>query len=56
MVSFLIKRLISTLIKNFSSENTPCYISQGGLSTVKGGELAIYNHNFILGQLVVGAN
>ena len=23
---------------------------------MKGGELAIYNHNFILGQLVVAAN
>ena len=33
-----------------------CYVNQGYLSTVKNGELAIYNHNFIIGQLVVAAN
>ena len=32
------------------------WLNQAYLSTVKGGELAIYNHNFILGQLVVAAN
>ena len=31
-------------------------MNQGFLSTVKNGELAIYNHNFIIGQLVVSAN
>ena len=41
--------------KNFP-ESTLCYINQAYLATVKGGELAIYNHNFILGQLVVAAN
>ena len=41
--------------KNFP-ENAFCYVNQAYLSTVKGGELAIYNHNFILGQLVVTAN
>ena len=33
-----------------------CYVNQGYLSTVKNGELAIYNHNFIIGQLVVAAS
>ena len=33
-----------------------CYVNQGYLSTVKNGELAIYNHNFIIGQLVVEAS
>ena len=37
-------------------EKAPCYMNQGYLSTVKNGELAIYNHNFILGQLIVAAN
>ena len=37
-------------------ENAFCYINQAYLSTVKGGELAIYNHNLIIGQLVVAAN
>ena len=32
------------------------WLNQAYLSTVKGGELAIGNHNFILGQLVVAAN
>ena len=31
-------------------------MNQGYLSTVKSGELAIYNHNFILDQLIVAAN
>ena len=35
--------------KNFP-ENTLCYINQSYLSTVKGGELVIYNINFILGN------
>ena len=37
-------------------ENTLCYINQGCISTVKEGELAIYNNSFILGQLIVAAN
>ena len=37
-------------------ENTLYYINQGYLSTVKNGDLAMYNHNFILGQLIVAAN
>ena len=39
-----------------SPENVLCYINQAYLSTVKGGELAIYNYNFILGQLIIAAN
>ena len=41
--------------KNFP-ENALCYVNQCYLSTVKTGELAMYNHNFIIGQLVVAAN
>ena len=39
-------------------ENSLCYINQGYISTVKGvgGELAMYTHIHILGQLVVTAN
>ena len=37
-------------------ENPLCYINQGYIFTVKGGELAIYNHIFLLGQLTVVAN
>ena len=37
-------------------ENALCYINQGHLSTVENDKLAIYNHNFILGQLIVAAN
>ena len=40
--------------KNFL-EYALCYINKGYLCTVKGGELVIYNHNFILGQLIVAA-
>ena len=39
--------------RNFP-ENALCYINQE--YAVKGGELAIYNHVFILGQLRVAAN
>ena len=39
--------------RNFP-ENALCYINQE--YAVKGGELAIYNHVFILGQLTVAAN
>ena len=37
-------------------ENTLLYINQGFISTVKSGELAMYVHNFIIGQLIVAAN
>ena len=37
-------------------ENTLLYINQGFISTVKSGELAMYVHNFIIGQLIVSAN
>ena len=37
-------------------ENVLCYVNQGCLSTVKSEELAIYNNNFIIGQLLVAAN
>ena len=38
------------------SKNTLFYINQGFISTVKNGELAMYVHNFIIGQLIVAAN
>ena len=37
-------------------ENTLLYLNQGYLSTVKTGELAMYNNNFIIGQLIPAAN
>ena len=37
-------------------ENTLLYINQSYLLTVKSGDLAIYNHNLILGQLITAAN
>ena len=37
-------------------ENTLFYINQSLLSTVKNRDIAMYNHNFILGQLIVAAN
>ena len=37
-------------------ENTLLYINQGFISTVKSGELAMYVHNFIIGQLILAAN
>ena len=44
------------LEKKNMPENTLYYVNQGYLSTVKNGDLAMYNHNFILGQLIVAAN
>ena len=32
------------------------YVNQGFLSTVKSGEIAMYLHNFIIGQLIIAAN
>ena len=37
-------------------ENTLIYINQSYLSTIKSGDIAMYNHNFILGQLITAAN
>ena len=37
-------------------ENALYYINQSFLSTVKSGDIAMYNQNFILGQLIVAAN
>ena len=36
-------------------ENTLIYINQAYLSTVKSGDIAMYNHNFILGQIITAA-
>ena len=37
-------------------ENTLIYINQAYFSTVKSGDIAMYNHNLILGQLITAAN
>ena len=37
-------------------ENALYYINQSFLSTVKSGDIAMYNQNFILGQLIAAAN
>ena len=37
-------------------ENILIYINQSYLSTVKSGDIATYNHNFIFGQLITAAN
>ena len=37
-------------------ENCLVYVNQGFLSTVKSGELALYLHNFVIGQMIVAAN
>ena len=37
-------------------ENCLFYCNQGFLSTVKSGEIAMYLHNFIIGQLIIAAN
>ena len=37
-------------------ENSLLYVNHGYLSTVKGGDLALYNHNFIIGQIIPSAN
>ena len=44
------------LEKKNIAENTLFYINQSFLLTVKNGDIAMYNHNFILGQLIVAAN
>ena len=37
-------------------ENCLIYANQGFLSTVKSGEIAMYLHNFVIGQLIIAAN
>ena len=37
-------------------ENCLFYTNQGFLSTVKSGEIAMYLHNFVIGQLIIAAN
>ena len=44
------------LEKKIIPENTLFYVNQYLLSTVKNGDIAMYNHNFILGQLIAAAN
>ena len=42
--------------KKYIPENALFYINQSYISTVKNGNLAMYHHNFIVGQLIVAAN
>ena len=44
------------LAKKYVLENCLLYINQAYLSTVKSGELAMYNQHFIIGQLIPAAN
>ena len=44
------------LAKENVPENCLLYINQAYLATVKSGKLAMYNHNFIIGQLIPAAN
>ena len=37
-------------------QNTLFYVNQSFLSIVKNGDIAMYNYNFILGQITVAAN
>ena len=44
------------LEKKNMPENILFYINQSFLSIVRSGDIAMYNHNFILGQITVAAN
>ena len=37
-------------------ENALLYVDQAFLSTIKNGDLAMYNHNFIIGQIIPAVN
>lgn len=37
-------------------ENMLYYVNQSFLSTIKNGDIAMYNHNIILGQILLAAN
>ena len=54
--SFSNEKADFNIIKIFFPENTLMYANNGYISTVKSSELAIYIHNFIIGQLIVAAN
>ena len=49
-------RLELILEKKYIPENCLSYINKSYISTVKSGDLAMYHHNFIIGQLIVAAN
>ena len=44
------------LEKKYIPENALFHINQSYTSTVKNGNLTMYHHNFIIGQLIVAAN
>ena len=45
-----------TIVKANFPENTFCYVNQGSVSLVKGGEKALYLDFVVLGQLMPAAN
>ena len=45
-----------TIVKANFPENTFCYVNQGSVSLVKGGEKALYLDFIVLGQLMPAAN
>ena len=51
-----VTRLELILEKKYIPENCLSYINKSYISTVKSGDLAMYHHNFIIGQLIVAAN
>ena len=53
---FQMKKVLLNIEKKNFPQNILCYVKQAYISTVKGGKLAIYNHSFILGRLVVAAS
>ena len=49
-------KLELNLEKKNIPENCLLYINQSYILTVKNGDLAMYNYNFIIGQIIVAAN
>ena len=45
-----------TIVKTIFPESTFCYVNQGSVSLVKGGEKALYLDFVVLGQLMTAAN
>ena len=68
MINYLVKKFGKTMVffkdikpelnleKVNMPENALYYVNQSFLSTVKNDDIAMYNQNFTLGQLIVAAN
>ena len=37
-------------------ETTLFFVNQSYLKTVKNGDIAVYNHNFIIGEIIIAGN